>query len=124
MINQILGQIAGASFSSKLKNHAGKEVVDKIYGYKKEGRFQFYLQPTQSATSCTILARSVDSMSEEEFEEYEYLCEGHYYEPIKNGTITISNINDFMYLVSIGVLPKYIADILTENGIKIEWINK
>lgn len=90
--------VANGMFKAKFKNMRENEVTEDINGVKRYSVLQFINQPTQSVRSCTLIARSIESLTDEELRNLSLPSNnrkwiGIYSLPAK----------DFLYLLSIGV---------------------
>lgn len=82
-----------------------------------------WFDPIVPFSDCTIQARPIESLTLEEKAHFEHIEYNDIVERTSDSTQWfINNPEPFLYLISIGVLPKYYADKLTEAGINIEWV--
>lgn len=107
-LNIILGMMAGSG-AFKIRFHETHEWRGWTWrstskyqlGYQIFGRLQ-----REPQAECTLFAKRPEDMSRGEIERY----------------IHMSSMQAERYLISNGYLPEYLAEKLTEAGIKTEWI--
>lgn len=116
IIPTLLGAIAGSGKFDVIENKF-PELKYRLTGYTSDGFYfgGYYSDPM----GCTLLARSVDSMTDAELMSFGTSYDEDELDEARIHVSFTRNVDDVLQMLSIRVLPKYIADLLP---MKVEWV--